>query len=93
MPLYLVWHAPERTIEPELRLALEAFELQPGLILVESGLTRSKLYHRVKWALPAGMALLVAPLAEAPKFKGMAGGALAWTRRRTEISPSPSEQN
>jgi hypothetical protein len=83
VPLYLVWHEPERTIEPELRLALERFELRPGLMLVDSPLTRSKLYHRVKWALPAGTALLVASLTEAPKFKGMETGALTWTRART----------
>jgi hypothetical protein len=32
--------------------------------------------------LPRGTALLVAPLAKAPKFKGMEPGALAWLRRR-----------
>ena len=82
MALYLVWHEPEHEIAPELRTALDRFELRPGLILVDSALTRSKLYHRIKWALPAGSALLVAPLAEAPKFKAMSEGALAWLRAR-----------
>ena len=82
MPLFLVWHDPDRTIGEELRIALDRFELAPGLMLIDSPLSRSRLYHRVKWALPPGTALLVAPLAEAPKFKGMNAGALAWTRRR-----------
>lgn len=82
MPLYLVWHEPERQIAPVLRSALDRFVLRPGLILVDSALSRSKLYHQVKWALPAGSALLVAPLVEAPKFKAMEAGALAWLRAR-----------
>jgi hypothetical protein len=82
MVLFLVWHEEGRAIGPELLLSLDRFELRPGLVLVDSALTRSKLYHRIKWALPAGTALLVAPLAEAPKFKGMAAGALAWVRAR-----------
>ena len=81
MPLFLVWHDPERAIDPELRLALDRFELRPGLMLVDSDLTRSQLYHRIKWALPAGTPLLVAPVKEAPKFKGMAAGALSWVRQ------------
>ena len=82
MPLYLVWHEAEREIDPELAASLDRAELRPGLFLVDSEETRSRLYHRVKWALPRGTALLVAPLAEAPKFKGMEPGALAWLRHR-----------
>jgi hypothetical protein len=82
VPLYLVWHDPDRSIEPELAMALDSFELKPGLVLVDSALTRSRLYHRIKWALPSGTALLVAPLADAPKFKKMDAGALSWLRRR-----------
>lgn len=85
MALFLVWHEPDREIAPELAAALDRFELRPGLLLVDSALTRSKLYHQVKWALPAGSALLVAPLAEAPKFKSMDAGALAWLRARESM--------
>ena len=82
MALYLVWIETEIEIEPEVRLALDFFELQPGLLLIDSDLTRSKLYHRIKWALPKDTALLCAPLADAPKFKGMETGALNWVRAR-----------
>ncbi|GAD58472.1 MULTISPECIES: hypothetical protein [Brevundimonas] len=45
-----------------------------------SALSRSRLYHRIKRQLPPDTAFLVAPLADAPKFKGMASGALTFTR-------------
>ncbi|MBC2777424.1 hypothetical protein [Parasphingopyxis marina] len=83
MALYLVWHEPGCDIDAELLFALDHFELRPGLLLVESPLTRSKLYHKVKWALPKGTALLAAPLEDAPKFKGMEEGALKWVRARS----------
>ncbi|HEX8620535.1 MAG TPA: hypothetical protein VF718_01050 [Allosphingosinicella sp.] len=82
MTLFLVWHDEDRAIADELRLALESFELRPGLILVDSELGLSPLYHRIKWALPAGSALLVAPLEAAPKLKAVAAGALKWLRAR-----------
>ncbi|WP_122468931.1 hypothetical protein [Brevundimonas lutea] len=54
--------------------------LDPHLQLVVSTLARSRLYHRIKRQLPPGSALLVVPISEAPKFKGMAAGALAACR-------------
>lgn len=56
-------------------------ELAPGLYLVESALTPSRLYHAWK-RRHTPTRLLVARLSEAPKFKGMAPGALAWLRAR-----------
>ena len=82
MPLYLVWHDGERAIDPEALHGFERIALRPGLMLIDCEETRSKLYHRVKWALPAGTALLVAPLADAPKFKGLQAGVLRWLRDR-----------
>ena len=82
MTLFLVWHEEKRTIAPETLAALDYFELRPGLRLVDSPLDLSPLYHRIKWALPAGTALIVAPLAAAPKFKLMEAGALSWVRAR-----------
>jgi hypothetical protein len=82
MALFLVWHDEEAAIAPELALALDRFELRPGLSLVDSDLRLSRLYHRIKWALPPGAALLVAPLGSAPKFKRMEQGALKWLRLR-----------
>ncbi|HEU0100404.1 MAG TPA: hypothetical protein VFQ67_16720 [Allosphingosinicella sp.] len=80
MALFLVWHDEDIAIAPEPDLALDRFELRPGLVLIESDLGLSPLYHRIKWALPPGAPLLVAPLAGAPKLKGMAQGALKWLR-------------
>jgi hypothetical protein len=80
MALFLVWHDEESVIAPDLRLALDRFELRPGLILVDSELELSLLYHRIKWALPPGSPLVVAPLSAAPKFKSMEKGALRWLR-------------
>ena len=82
MALFLVWHDEESVIAPELALALDRFELRPGLSLVDSDLPLFRLYHRVKWALPPGAGLLVAPLGSAPKFKRMEEGALKWLRLR-----------
>jgi hypothetical protein len=48
--------------------------------MVRSERTLSRLYHAIKYQLPPDTALMVAPLAEAPKFKGMAEGALKWLR-------------
>ncbi|HEX8126990.1 MAG TPA: hypothetical protein VF548_15550 [Allosphingosinicella sp.] len=88
MALFLVWHDEESVIAPELRLALDLFELRPGLVLVDSEVQLSLLYHRIKWALPPGGALLVAPLGSAPKFKRMEKGALKWLRNRPGASQS-----
>ena len=60
-------------------------EVQPmtdGLLLIESDLTRSKLYHRLKALQGRDLPLLVVSLRAVPKFKGMAPGALAWARDR-----------
>ena len=67
----------------ELAGELDAFVLAPGLLLVRTGGTRSRLYHFVK-RRTAPDRLLVAGLDEAPKFKGFAAGALAWLRRDGE---------
>lgn len=60
--------------------AKQVWKLADGLYLAVSALTRSRLYHRIKRQLPPDSALLIAPLADAPKFKGMSPGALAFTR-------------
>jgi hypothetical protein len=83
--LYLLWHDP--AVEPSAGFDLhgDAHPLAPGLWLVRSDLTRSRLYHRIKWQLPEGTALLCAPLADDPagwpKFKGLEDGALKWSRK------------
>ncbi len=60
----------------------DAVLLRPGLLLLATDATRSEVYHALKHHLPPGTALLVAPLADAPKMKGMADGTTAWVRRR-----------
>lgn len=45
-------------------------ELEPGLYLVRTEQTRSRLYHAIKRELSPAI-LLVAPLSGLPKFKGM----------------------
>ncbi|MFN4296296.1 MAG: hypothetical protein ACK4FB_05600 [Brevundimonas sp.] len=74
---YLVHVAPDGDITFP---ATAVCRLADGLYIVVSALTRSRLYHRIKREASPGAALLVAPLAEAPKFKGMSRGALAFTR-------------
>ena len=86
MGLFLVWHEEENVLEPETRLALDHFELRPGLLLVDSETALSRLYHRLKSALPPGSGLMVAPLASAPKFKLMDKGAAAWLRSREQAA-------
>lgn len=60
----------------------QLYALRPGLTFVDSDQHRSAVYHALKDHLPSGTPLLVAELAEVPKFKGMAPGALAWARAR-----------
>ena len=60
----------------------DGFVLRPGLVLLHSSQTRSEVYHGLMWWVPDGRAVLVAPLAEAPKAKGMAPGLAAWLRQR-----------
>jgi hypothetical protein len=59
--------------------ALDSIALSPGLWLVRSDLTQSRLYHLVKRETGAE-SLFVGRLAGRPKFKGMAAGSLARLR-------------
>ena len=54
----------------------------PGLAYVDSDETLSRVYHELKWSLPDGAALAVAPVAGA-KAKGLAPGTNTWLRQRT----------
>lgn len=56
--------------------------LDEHLAFVETTLTRSRLYHEVKWAAPPDTPLLVVELRSRPKFKDMAPGSTAWIRDR-----------
>ncbi len=53
-----------------------------GLAFVDSDETLSAVYHALKWSLPPGVALAVAPVADLPKAKGLAPGTNSWLRSR-----------
>ncbi len=53
-----------------------------GLVLIESDQTLSRVYHELKWSLPEGTSLLVVPIADTPKLKGLAAGTQTWLRDR-----------
>jgi hypothetical protein len=56
--------------------------LHRGLAVIESEEPRSRVYHAVKWSLPAGTPLLVTELGEVPKARGLRPGWSAWLRSR-----------
>ncbi|WGX99073.1 hypothetical protein [Nocardioides sp. L-11A] len=81
MAVFLAWSAavvPADVSGPWTQL----LRLADGLTLVESTEGLSRVYHELKWALPEGTALLVAPLAERPKLKGLPDGTTTWLRDR-----------
>jgi len=76
--------------DPDLStFAEQCIALGGGLYIYYTGLSRSRLYHRLK-AAHHPERLLVAPLADDPKFKGMAAGALKTLRLQTK---NTSDQN
>lgn len=84
MTVYLAWtpELPEKNLPgPWVEIRVAA----PGVLLVESDDTLSRVFHELKWALPTEDApLLVGPLAATPKLRGLAPGTLTWLRERTE---------
>jgi hypothetical protein len=52
------------------------------VVLIETSASLSRVYHELKWSLPAGGALLVAPLTTRPKLARVATGTLTWIRTR-----------
>lgn len=80
MPIYLVHFTTDRPIDP--LQAYERHRLQPGLHLIESDASQSRVYHDIKAGLPRDTPLFVARLDHQPKFKGADPGALAWVRPR-----------
>lgn len=81
MTVYLAWTSqPPADLEGPWR---EARQIAPGLLLLDSTETLSSVYHALKWALPDGSSLIVSPVQQTPKSRGMAPGTTAWLRRRT----------
>ena len=79
--VYLAWtSAPPEDLDGPW---LEARQIAPGLLLLESPETLSTVYHALKWALPQEAAIIVAPVDRTPKSRGMASGTTSWLRSRT----------
>lgn len=81
MTVFVAW-ASEPVGEPLTGPWQELVVAAPGLLLVESDQTLSTVYHELKWSLPEGTALFVAPLGDLPKLKGLAPGTTTWLRDR-----------
>jgi hypothetical protein len=82
MTVYLAW-APD--LPPLTELAGPWTELKlaaPGVLLVESDDTLSRVFHELKWALPSDAPLLVVPVESRPKLRHLADGTLTWLRER-----------
>jgi hypothetical protein len=81
--VFMVWTdadlAPSDLLGPWREVVVAA----PGLGFVDSDETLSRVYHELKWSLPEGAALAVAPVAARPKAKGLAAGTATWLRQRT----------
>ena len=89
MTVYVAWtpELPEENLPGpwrELRVAA------PGLLLVESDDTLSRVFHELKWALSSEDApLFVAPVEATPKLRGLNPGTLSWLRERTPRPEPP----
>jgi hypothetical protein len=82
MTVYVAWtpQPPQENLPgpwTEIRVAA------PGLLLVESEDTLSRVFHELKWALSQDAPLFVAPVAATPKLRDLAPGTLSWLRERT----------
>ncbi|WP_018148687.1 hypothetical protein [Henriciella marina] len=76
--LYLIYiRDPQTPLDPDTFDGMR--RLDDALFLIRTTASRSRVYHSVKWACQPA-ALLVAPLGDDPKFKGMDAGALNWLR-------------
>ena len=86
MTVYVVWTSADlNEVHPAQDLAgpwREIVIAAGGLGFVDSDDTLSQVYHAVKWSLPDGAALCVAPAADLPKAKGLAPGTNRWLRER-----------
>jgi hypothetical protein len=83
MAVFMVWTDADLASADLLGPWREAVVAAPGLAFVDSDETLSRVYHEVKWSLPDGAALAVAPVADRPKAKGLEPGTNTWLRQRT----------
>ena len=86
MTVYVAWTSADLDqIDPSSDLAgpwREVVVAAHGLAFVDSDETLSAVYHALKWSLPPGVALAVAPVGDLPKAKGLAPGTNSWLRAR-----------
>lgn len=75
--LYVVMLEPDADLSQ--RAEQDMVRLGEGAYLCTTTRNRSRLYHALKRQYQPTR-LLVAPLADAPKFKGMEAGVLSWLR-------------
>ena len=88
MTVFIAWTSADLDrLDPSRDLAgpwREVVVAASGLAFVDSDDTLSQVYHALKWSLPDGVALAVAPVAGLPKAKGLAPGTVRWLRARLE---------
>ena len=86
MTVYVAWTSADlHQLDPLRDLAgpwREIIVAAGGLAFVDSDDTLSRVYHALKWSLPDGVAVAVAPLADLPKAKGLEPGTNRWLRAR-----------
>ena len=84
--VYVAWTSADlHQLDPSRDLAgpwREVIVAAAGLAFVDSDDTLSRVYHALKWSLPDRVAVVVAPLADLPKAKGLAPGTNSWLRKR-----------
>ena len=86
MTVYVAWSSADLDeLHPSRDLAgpwREIVIAAGGLAFMDSDDTLSRVYHALKWSLPDGSALVVAPVADLPKAKGLFPGTNTWLRAR-----------
>jgi hypothetical protein len=86
MTVYVAWTSADLSdIDPARDLAgpwRDVVIADDALAFVDSDDTLSRVYHALKWSLPDGCALLVAPVCDLPKAKGLARGTNSWLHAR-----------
>ncbi|CAN5212315.1 hypothetical protein BH09ACT12_BH09ACT12_00900 [soil metagenome] len=92
MTVFLAWSAsgfPDEVVGTVVGPWREVRRAAHDLVLVDSDDTLSRVYHELKWALNDGAALLVAPLGDVPKLRGLPPGTQTWLR--THADPRPPD--
>lgn len=86
MTVYVAWTSADlHELDPSKDLVgpwRDVVVAASGLAFVDSDDTLSAVYHALKWSLPDGVAVVVAPVGGLPKAKGLAAGTSRWLRAR-----------